>query len=151
MRIITADSNSKLGPIIADWYNKKIKTNIAPPYSLIGVIDDNFDIKGAIFFDNYYENGNVDIHLYVPGCFTRKNIKFVNNYVFNELKCIRLTARVERKNKKLLKILPRLGYKYEATLKCYFGPHKENDAIIYVLRDKKCQAQKYQNQLTLHR
>ena len=55
------------------------------------------------------------------------------NYVFVHLKCNRFTAKPYRKNKKILHLLPRIGFVYEYTMKKYYGADRQEDAIVFAM------------------
>jgi RimJ/RimL family protein N-acetyltransferase len=57
----------------------------------------------------------------------KSTIKDVYRYVFEQLKCERLTAKPYCTNKKLLQLLTRLGFEYECTQERYY---KEGDEVI---------------------
>lgn len=130
MYFIIGNSQTDVGVSIGNWYAQQVKKNLYAPYGAIGFLDKQGNIKGAAILDAY-NGANVNIHIYGPRCMTRTNIGIVFNYVFNELKCIRMTAIIERSNKRLLKTIPRMDFKFEAILKEYFGPEKKNDGILY--------------------
>ncbi len=105
---------------------------VTDSFSAMGWIDDQKLIGQAIFTD--YTEANIEIHLYAPRCGTRKIIKEVYNYVFNQLKCERLTAKPYCSNKKLLQLLSRLGFEYEFTQKDYYKVNgKLEHAEVYKL------------------
>jgi RimJ/RimL family protein N-acetyltransferase len=107
------------------------------PYVGIGVVKPDADgvnatlIGGVLLTD--YTGPNIEITFCGKGIMTRKTIREVLSYVFEDLKCHRLTARTRRDNRLMCKLLPRLGFDYEATLKHYFGPERCDDALIFRL------------------
>ena len=129
-KVVFTDHTLKLGPLVAEWYKEKTGSEITPPYALAAILDQEYNIQGVVWYYDYQPQGNVDIHIYTPGCFTRNVIRVVYSIAFNGLGCTRITAKVARSNKKLLKLMPRLGFVYEFTQKRYF---KDEDAIVHVL------------------
>lgn len=126
-----------VGMLLAGYFVKNTGHPITGPFTAMGFVK-NGDIVGQAIF-NDYTGSNVEIHLYAPKCFTRSVISSVYKYVFNFLKCKRLTAKFYSDNQKILQLLERLGFKYEFTQEDYF--QKENgdiiDAIIYKLKRNK--------------
>ena len=100
------------------------------PYEAIGFVDDAGKIRGGAIFNNY-NGSNIEVTVYAKNIATRGMIRAMLHYVFVQLKCNRVSARTHRWNKTAQKMLPRMGFEYEATLKQYFGPEKRDDAILY--------------------
>ena len=124
------NSLDKVGQGIGNWYAGKVKNPIFEPYSAIGFLDTSGTLQGAAIFNNY-NGANIEMHFYGPKCITRSNFRFVLAYIFNELSCVRITVLPPRSNKAMLKILPRLNFTYETVLRSYYGPKKQDDAIVY--------------------
>jgi len=124
--------DDSVGQLIAGYFCKNTGYPITGTYLAMGVIKDQ-QLIGQIIFNDYTE-ANIEIHLYTPNCFTRRVIKDVYNYVFNQLGCVRLTAKPHKNNKKLLQLLERLGFVYEVTQENYYKENGELlDAIVYKL------------------
>lgn len=134
MNMISGTDKDTVGLFIGGWFSNKTNNVLAPPYSAIAWLEDNQIALAAVFND--YTNYNIQAHLYGPKKLTKVCLKNIYNYVFKELKCKRLTAQPKRNNKKLLQLLPRIGFKYEATLKNYYGPFRSDDAIVLVLTEE---------------
>lgn len=117
---------------IAEWTAGRLGQTVDPPYRAIGIVDETGEIRGGMVF-NRYTRANIEITMYGPGCLTRAVIRGWFDYVFEQLKCIRLTAITRRDNKLVCRLLPRLGFTYEATMKNFFGPKKADDAIVFRL------------------
>jgi RimJ/RimL family protein N-acetyltransferase len=54
-------------------------------------------------------------------------------YAFMDLNCLRLTARPRRSDKAVRGMLARMGFTYEGTMRRFFGPHKNDDAMVFAL------------------
>lgn len=119
------------GVFIGNWFATRIGKPITPPYTAIGWGINGNLIAGVLFND--YTGSQIEAHIYGSGKITRRAIRRVFNYVFNELNCNVLRAKPEAKNEKLIELLPRLGFSFEAVLGKYYGPLKENDAIVFKL------------------
>lgn len=124
--------------IVAKWAGEKLKIKILPPYSCIGWTRDGQSLCAAAVF-NGFNGSNIDVTIYGPGCLTKGTIRAVFHYVFEQLKVNRITAMTARSNKRLQKILPRLGFKWEGISPMYYGPERRNDAIIYGLSKERAQ------------
>jgi RimJ/RimL family protein N-acetyltransferase len=109
----------------------KLGIPILPPYTSMGIVDDlTGELAGAIIY-NRYNGADIEISFYGPGTMHRRFIRAAFAYPFEQLNVLRLTARTKRSNKAMCKLLPRLGFVFEATLKNHFGPTRGDDAILY--------------------
>jgi RimJ/RimL family protein N-acetyltransferase len=115
---------------VGQFAAERLGRAIIPPFTSMGIVGDDGQLAGAIIY-NGYNGANIEISFYGPGTMHRRFIKAAFAYPFDQLKVIRLTARTKRSNKLMCKLLARLGFTYEATLKNYFGPSRGDDAILY--------------------
>ena len=115
---------------VADWVSKKWGKPIPPWYHAIGVLDTDGVLKGGATFHNF-NGSNIELCYYGPQTFSLDVIKGLTRFVFNHLKCSRLTVSVPRKNKVLIKSVSRMGMKVEGVLKHYYGPFNRDDAIVF--------------------
>lgn len=107
-------------PAIAGYLERRLKIKIVEPYHAIGyAADDGRPLCGFVF--NGFNRSNVDITVAAEkGGLTRGVLRDVSKYVFDQLKCRRVTATIKRSNKRALKAAERFGFKYEGVLKRYF-------------------------------
>ncbi len=103
---------------------------IHPPFVAIGVVDDRNRLMGGMVFNNYTK-ASVEITVYGPRCMKRGVIRAAMHYAFIQLGVLNLRARTKRSNARMRKILPKLGYRFEATLDQYYGPSRANDALLF--------------------
>jgi hypothetical protein len=135
---VCGTSKDSIGQHIAGHWSKSADRQVLPPYSAIGYIREGKMIGEAIFVD--YTGSNIEIHLQSQdkNCFNRRTIKYIYKYVFVQLGCNRLTARIKPDNKQLLSLLLRLGFEYEYRQIDYFGPRETpEDALVYRLTKEK--------------
>lgn len=109
---------------------ERLGISIIPPFTSMGIVNDADQLVGAIVY-NHYNKFDIEITIYAPGCFNRRFIRAAFAYPFEQLNVLRLTARTKRSNKTMCRLLPRLGFVFEATLKNHFGPTRGDDAILY--------------------
>jgi hypothetical protein len=117
---------------VARWAAFNLKQVISPPYVAIGFTRDGTHWHGAAVF-NEWNFSNIEITIYGPGCLSPGSIGCAYRYVFNQIKANRLTARTRRSNSLMRRLLPRLGFTYETTLKRYYGPDRKDDAFLFAL------------------
>lgn len=118
--------------LVARWAGQQMKETFHAPFIAWGFTKDGVTLQGAAIF-NDWNGSNIEITLYAPGCFTRSTVAAVYDYAFRQLKATRLSARTARSNKRMQRLLPRLGFTWEGVAKRYYGPDKRQDAILYAL------------------
>ncbi len=117
---------------VANWVSKNLGFPILPPYTAIGVEDqDGNPCGGAVFND--WNGSNLEITICGPGAMKRGIIRGVFHYVFIQLGASRLTAKTKRSNKPMRKMLHKFDFKFEAILKRYYGVLPDDDAIVFRL------------------
>jgi hypothetical protein len=133
--IIWGTHEDDVGKSIGGWYFSKIEKpnyDTLSLYCVMGILDENNFLKGAIIFTNY-NTYNIEVHAYAPKCMNSKVWRTVLRFVFGKLKVERLTTMTYRGNRKLLNLLPRMGFRYETSLKRFYGLDKSYDAIVHVI------------------
>lgn len=132
MHTICGRFDDSVGQLIAGYFFRNTGYPITGPYLAMGWIK-NDQIVGQVIF-NDYTGANIEIHLHAPNILNKKTVKDVFKYVFETLKCERLTAKPYCTNKNLLQILTRLGFEYECTQERYYKDgDKIIDAVVYKL------------------
>jgi RimJ/RimL family protein N-acetyltransferase len=117
---------------IVAYLQERLETVLHPPFTTIG-IDEGGRIVGGWLFNDY--NGhNVEISVALDRPLTRGMIRAVQNYVFEQLKCRRVTARCREKNEKSAKLIRRLGFHHEGRQPFYYG---DDAAVIFGLTASK--------------
>lgn len=119
---------------IGEWLARKIDEPIVPPYVSFAIEDEFYTVRGAVLL-NDWNGSNMEITLYAPGCVSRGLISQVYEYVFRQCRATRLSART--KSPEMIKLLPRLGFEKEGTLKNYYGQGK--DAEMFRLDPQKAE------------
>ncbi len=128
--IVSGNSNDEIGRAIGAWFSEKTGKPMWAPFASIGWIRNNCIVAAAVFCE--FTGPNVDVHVYGPGEFRRTQARQIADYVFNHLKCRRLTAKVPRRGP-LVDLLPRLGFFQEAVLEGFYGESPDGDAILFRL------------------
>lgn len=118
MHVICGRHTDSVGQLIAGHFVHNTGYPITGPFIALGWIKNDKIAAQAILND--YTEANIEVHIYGPGCFTRSTIRDLYKYVFEQLKCERLTAKPFCTNKNLLQLLKRLGFEYECTQKRYY-------------------------------
>ena len=117
---------------VAVWAAQNLGMAIHPPYVSIGVVDRDEKLIGAAVFTDW-NGSNIEIAIVGPGAMTRGVIRAAFHYVFMQVGANRLTAKTKRSNKLMLRMLPKFGFVFEATLKAYYGVERDNDALVFRL------------------
>lgn len=86
----------------------------------LGIIDSNKALVGAILFQNY--NGtNVELSYYGPHTLTPGIVKAIAKVAIVEFNAARVTVVTSKKNKRLMRVLQRFGFKLEGAQRRYYG------------------------------
>lgn len=132
MHVISGTHNDSVGMLIAGHFGRNSGVPVTGPFTAMAWIH-NGEMKGQALF-NDYTGANIEIHLHFPNGITRQHVRQVYDYVFNQSKCVRLTAKPYCTNEKLLQLLTRLGFVYEYTQKDYYREGEQLiDAVVYKL------------------
>lgn len=132
--IIWGTHEDEIGRSIGGWYFSRIEKpnyDTLSMYCAMGILKQG-TLAGAAIFTNY-NSSNVEVHFYGPKCVTAKTWREVLRFAFHRLRVNRLTTMTNRGNKKVLRVLPRLGFRYETSLKRFYGLDKSQDAIVHVI------------------
>ena len=128
MKLIVGDHTNSNGQAIAHWYINNQKLPVCPPYSAMLWANDSGPVCAAIF--NCFNGSSIEVHFYGPKGLTRQVLHDIAMYVYLQLRCNILIAKIPRANT-FKKYLSRIGFKYCAIIPSYFGPHRSGDAIMY--------------------
>lgn len=134
-QIIWGTHKDDIGRSVGGWYFSKIEKpnyDILSLYCAMGIVKPDGTLAGAAIFTNY-NHANIEVHFYGPNAVTPKTWRSVLRFAFLDLKVLRLTTMTNRGNKKVLRVLPRLGFKYETSLKRFYGLDRTQDAIVHVI------------------
>ncbi len=105
-------------------------------FSALGIMHDNALIGGAVYHD--YQRHNIEMSLATTDkrwC-TRKILKGLLSYPFEQLGVVRVGAMCSKKNRQMRSILERIGFKMEGCARKAFDG--KNDAIIYSMLNNEC-------------
>lgn len=117
---------------IADWVSKRSGKPLRNWHHAIGIIDRDGLLIGAASFHDF--NGfNTELVFWGPGAFSASVARGLMRFAFDVMGAIRVTARTPRKNRVVVRGLPAFGFRCEGIAKCYFGPTKSLDAIVFGL------------------
>lgn len=123
------------GESIGQYVGLKLGIKISEPYTAFGFMTDDKKPLSAFVF-NEFNGSNIEITGFAdPGGFTRPVLRYLANYVFNKCDCRRLTIRTKKRNKSVLKLAPRLGFKYECIAKHFFA---DDDAVVFRMLKEDC-------------
>jgi RimJ/RimL family protein N-acetyltransferase len=118
---------------IAAWTWQQFR--LQPMYvdRAFGLVDDG-DLIGSIIWRDY--NGyNVEFCYYAKGALSVGLVRKMAQFALDVLRVERVTIKIRRNEKRMGKLLLRLGAKVEGTLRCFYGREDapRNSAIQYVL------------------
>lgn len=118
--------------LVADFVSNGIGDFFSPPYVCIGFSRDGHSLCGGALFNNW-TGSNMEVSIYGPGALTRYAMGVGCRYCFKQMKANRITAKTRRSNRLMKALLPRLGFVFEGTQKQYYGPTRNDDALLFAL------------------
>lgn len=123
------------GDAIGQYVGSRLGVTISPPFQAIGFLTDDKKPLSAFVF-NDFNHSNMEMTIVAePGGINRQVIRYVANYVFNTNNCRRLTVRTKKRNKRVLQLAPRYGFKYECIAKHFFP---DDDAVVFRMLKEDC-------------
>lgn len=123
------------GEAIGAYVGQRLGVTITPPFKALGFLTDDKKPLSAFVFNDFNQSNMEMTIVAEPGGINRQVIRYVANYVFNTSKCRRLTVRTKKRNKRILKLAPRYGFKYECLAKHYFP---DDDAVVFRMLKDEC-------------
>lgn len=112
--------------LVADWAFTTFNTFKMPYNKVVGVVDEQGEVVGAILFQNF--NG-VNIELSYFGFYrtvTPSIVRVIAKIAIGVFNVARLTVVTSKRNKRLINGLLKLGFKLEGTQRCYYGMEDSN-------------------------
>lgn len=89
--------------------------------SALGVISEDGNLNGAVLF-HYWNGANVELSYYGENTLTPGIVRCLARYTLINFEGIsRATVTTSRRNKRLIKALKRLGFKYESSQRRFYG------------------------------
>lgn len=123
------------GEAIGQYVGNRLGVTFSPPFQAFGFLSDDKRPLCAFVF-NGFNHSNMEMTVVAePGGITRQVLRYVANYVFEKSNCRRLTVRTKRRNKRVLQLAPRYGFKYECIAKHYFA---DDDAVVFRMLREDC-------------
>lgn len=114
---------------VATWVGQINGKVFAQPFTAIGLVDGAGKLRGGFVFTGFNGDG-VEMSLAGAACLTRSGLAVVANYVFEQLKCVRVQLHSRRSNKRVLRQAARLGFKFEGISRRFYG---REDGIRYAM------------------
>lgn len=132
MKCLSGGWQDPVGQYLAACFTQQTGVCFYTAYTAIGYVTDRYQ-GVAVFTD--FTGSNIELH-YVGKVLTRAIMRSIGNYVFNQLKCNRLTVKTRASSSYVTDYYTRIGFEYECTLKDYYGLGTVEDAIAYVMTRK---------------
>lgn len=117
-----------VGSLTGDTYSDCIRS--------IGIISDEGRLVGGIVFTNYTGAG-VEMSLAGRRSITPTAMQAIGDVAFGDLGCMRLSVTTRKSNKRVCKIAPRAGFKFEGIARRFYGD--EDGVVLSLLRDEAIQ------------
>ena len=123
---------------VRDWVSKELGLEKigGDMFAAIGIAEDGELISGALFHDYREYMVEMSFASTSPTWCSRKTLKALFDYPFNQLGVTRINANCAKGNKKMRDIVRRIGFKQEGCArKGYDG---KQDAVLYGMLNKEC-------------
>ncbi len=120
--------------MVARWAFATHKIRPMQVCMAVGLMNPVGQPVGAVLFQNYNGN-NVDLSYYGVNTLTLGIARTMAKIVLHQFNASRVTILTSKKNKSIIKFLPRLGCRFEGTARCFYGPEDNvrNTAMRFVL------------------
>jgi RimJ/RimL family protein N-acetyltransferase len=124
--------------VVGQWMMTQSGETIVPPYVGVGVVDRQGVIHGAIVYTDY--NGHtIELSVHFDGTVRARNVvREMFRYPFQVANVHALAARTRRNNARVRSILTRLGFREAGMRRRFYGPEREDDAILYDMLRAEC-------------
>lgn len=105
---------------IAEWVGAQIGKPFSEPFTAVGVLGKNGKLTGGVVFTSY-DTYSIELSLAGRGVASRPLWAAILHYVFEQCSCSRLGIVTSAKNTNVRRMAPKLGFKFEGTLRRKFG------------------------------
>lgn len=123
------------GPSVIEWVGSKLDHQFEGELLGLGLKRDDRFVAGVVYHDRKFH----DVHASVvatPGGFTRKYLRAIFHYPFNQLGVNRITVTIKKSNEKSIRLAIRLGFTLEGLIRKGF--HDGEDMLIFGLLREEC-------------
>lgn len=118
--------------VVAEWAEKKLGYKIPNRLCSVGVIRADGSLCGAAVFHNF-NRANVELSFFGPGAVTRGIVVGIMEFIFERFDVSRVTGMTQRGHRRVVKGLPKIGFKFEGVARRFYGDKKRLDGIMFGL------------------
>lgn len=119
---------------VAEWASEKLeKADFQRILSAVGIINHQGELSGAGVL---HHHSRFDVELSGVGEITHTLFKALLHIAFINANVERVTVRVPRRNKKVLRVTQKYGFQHEGVQRRLYGPHKADDCVVFGLLRK---------------
>lgn len=119
---------------VGAYVQERVGTKIFPPFTTLGVINDQSQITAGIVF-NCWTGPDVELTIANDGGLHRRLIMATAFYVYHDLKCVRGSITVRKSDQKTYETALKFGFKVEGIKRLGFG---DDDAVIMGMMRHEC-------------
>lgn len=117
---------------VAEWVGSKIGKPFSDPYTAIGTLGKDGNLTGGAVFTNFTGTA-IEISIAGRGVVCRSFWTAAAHYVFEQLKCTRLSIHTSRRNRRIKKMAHKFGFVFEGVSRGLFG---KTDGLCYsIIKD----------------
>lgn len=118
---------------VSGWAGAQLGITFVQPLRAFGIINEADALIGAAIFNDFYPGGNVELTYVGPGTMTRTVLCGLADFAFLRLEASRVTVKQRRGNPNMKGLNGRAGFSFEMIQKRYYGPTRDDDALVFVL------------------
>lgn len=107
------------------------------PYTSLGIVRDGRIVAGVVYYDYRRTDMMMAVAATDPRWMSRSVLREIFAYPFTQMRCQRVTAVIDRRNKRARKLVEGLGFRMEGVLRKALKNNR--DAILYGLLKDECQ------------
>lgn len=116
--------------IVARWVEERMGLKFLGLGGAIGVLDEAGKLIGGHVLHNHSKY-DVELTSYGPESFSPTLVRLIAFLAYRDLDCRRMTARVPRRNKPLVRALPKFGFRHEGLVRRLYGLSRMDDALLF--------------------
>jgi len=121
--------------VVAEWCERKCGVKFKTLWKSIGAIDEEGRLIGAAVLHDLTQY-DVELSFYGPNTLTMDMCRAIAWHCFIQQGLERISIHVRRSNRRLLKALPAMGWRWEGVKHHLFGNDKKDDGILFgILRE----------------
>lgn len=106
------------------------------PYTSLGIVRDGRIVAGVVYYDYRKTDMMMAVAASDPRWLSRSMLREIFDYPFRQMNCQRVSAVIDRRNKRARKLVEGVGFRMEGVLRKALKHNR--DAILYGMTKDEC-------------